>query len=667
MARKKITGDDAVKPLTIRLPAEGVGSEKFWLSELEDSENRLQDEIKGWQQNISDYAGARPDIRGLSPEETINVRAPYYTVEQKKPKLFFQTPDVHVAPREPGLESAAPIVKAVMNELLGPTEIDAAEMMDEVLNDCQIISAYGATKICYEATYDGVKAMPTGNMIPDPSGAIDPATGQPAQVPETTNVPNKVFWKYVWKRFSPNNLRIPAGFLSARYEDAPWLGMKFPATDDALTRDYGLDQNSVQPTQRRDTLANAYDRKYQRDAAWATEIWYKASFYDRTVKHPGIIRRLVILDTPKSRGPKIVIHENSPYHPILPDGRVGGMTGLPIHVFCHRAMPETAYGQSDVATIRDIAREKNVDRSLQIAHRYRNLPMRGVNKQSVVKDTVAQIEKGKVGSLILFEGPIQPTDIAPVPQAQFPPENFRIGQEITSDLLQTAGSGPNQQGQANQAADTATEASYIQQAVDDRLAKERARILNQFIKGYEKLFALVQLFADHPQIVEVVGEDGARQLETWDKTRIAGKFGFSAKPDSAVRLNAEEERQTSIRAYNLTANSPYVNQEQNARDLAIALGRDPKKFVTTPEPKGPEAPKVSISMALKDMLLVMNPEQIIQFMQAQGVQGLPQVPQPVATPDELVTEAGGVPPVSKHDADLSGQLSGPSVAGRRPM
>lgn len=78
----------------------------------------------------------------------------------------------------------------------------------------------GAVFVDYE--YDDVPSDQQVGVQPDPSGAIDPQTGQPAMVPQMgrTVLKNEI----TIQRIRPDLLRFPKGFDLDNYQEAPWLG-----------------------------------------------------------------------------------------------------------------------------------------------------------------------------------------------------------------------------------------------------------------------------------------------------------------------------------------------------------------------------------------------------------------------------------------------------------
>src|SRR5580692_3052955 len=123
------TPKDPTPPaLAIPLPAEGVGSLAFWRDEIREAQRRRKKEITVWKANLSRYRGERPKLSGVASGEVITVNLDFYNTEQKKAQLFFQNPEVVVAPKGIGdapSQAMAAARATVVNYYLGPHELDA--------------------------------------------------------------------------------------------------------------------------------------------------------------------------------------------------------------------------------------------------------------------------------------------------------------------------------------------------------------------------------------------------------------------------------------------------------------------------------------------------------------------------------------------------------------
>ena len=687
--RSAQSGQEGAGALKIPLPDEGYGSEAFWSGEIEASVERLKEEIPAWRANMSRYDGDRPQLPGIAASDTINVNVGFYVTEQKKPQLFHQQPTLAVKGFTPETRAAAPVVKAVMDNLLGEDLIDACALMDEVLSDIMVPAGHGPTKIGYESVTVDVK-VPTGRMAPttDPlTGApvpkLDPTTGQPLidpmtggpqmeetlalgpdGQPETETRPQKIWCEYYMQRISPDDFLSPVGFLSTRFDLAPWTGFRFFADREELQRRYGVEPSSFDDINWTERLVAPADRDAleKRSVACGYEIWYRAALYDPTELNPERIRRMVFLARKSNRNHQaIVVHENSPWQRFDQVGRfVGGMRGYPVHVYTLRGRVNSAYPKSDCSVVRDLADEKSIGRSQMTMQRRRSMPMRGINIKSpaLTRDTVEQIESGEIQSLIKFDGPVSDSDIRAIGLAHFPQENFSFDSITQNDIDRLTASSANQQGLSSEDSETAYEASLIQRASESRQAKERVRLLTQYARACKKLFSLVQLFATDEELIEIVGEDGKNRFVTWSKQDIQGDYAFKFNPDSSVRVDEAQQREKTLRFVNLVSNNRYFAQEEVARVLCEAFNYDPATMITKPEPAKPEPPKATFSIRGED-LNPLSPQYVGVQMYLKTFYGIELPPAPPAPPAPLVKAPQGIEPVTKHDLRHTGKMPGP--------
>lgn len=634
------------------------------------------------------YDGGRPALPGIHPDDVLNINVGFYTVEQKKPQLFHQQPTLQVTALRPETKAVAPIVKAIMDSLLSEDYIDATALMDEVLTDIMVPAGKGVTKIGYEAVTVDVK-IPTGRMTPridpitgQPTPKIDPVTGMPAidpmtgapqmeetlalgedGQPETETAPHKIWCQYYMSRISADDFLSPVGFMSSRFDEAPWLGFRFYADREELYRKYGVEPSTFDDIQWNEKLVATDDREAleKRSVASGYEIWYKASLYDPSEVNPERIRRLVLVAKKSRHGPQsVVVNENSPWQRFDPIGRfIGGMKGFPLHVYTLRSRVNSAFPKSDCGVVRDVADEKIMGRSLMVSQRKRSLPMRGINIKSpaLTRDTVEQIEDGSIGSLIKFEGPVADNDLKAIGLAHYPGENFSFDSICQQDIDRITASGANQQGLPLEESDTAYEASLIQRATETRQAKERARFLTQYARACQKLFSLVQLFATDEELIEIVGEDGKQRFASWDRQTIQGQYAFKFSPDSSMRVDAAQNRELMLRFINLCTNNQNFNGQELAALLCEAFGQDPVRLLQKPEPPRPEPPKASFSIKGED-LNPYSPQYAGVVLYLQTVYGVQLPPAPPAPPP-IVKAPQGIEPVSKHDQKNTGRLPGP--------
>jgi hypothetical protein len=596
------TSNDATDPrLTVPLPPSGRGSDHWWSDQVTQSKKRRKKELPLWKANLERYRSVKPSIAGFNPRDVVGVNVEFSKTEAKKSQLFFQQPDVQLTPRQGQTAAAVALFREALNFYLGADEANALSMVDEVLLDVLCPCGLGFTKIGFEeATIQ--KALPV----------MDPTTGQPATEPhpdtglpqpKMQTVPQRVYGRFFWERISPSRALIPAGWLTQNFDRAPWLGFEYDLVDPdkhtETTRPLsGGDGETVSAD---DTLSAVNDRAFLARPGTGIEIFYRASVYDPSVTDPRRYRRIVMEAHGRSKQ-VVTVHEDSPYQTLGASGEFqAGMLGNPIHILYIRPMADSAYVPSDCTISRLQTDELSKGRTQQMVQRDRNLPMRAADKSRVDKGVLDKIEKGETQSIILTDGdPDQALKV--IQQAAAPVENMAFNAALTNDITELWALGANQSGATNNRATTATESANIARGVDNRLVKERGRVENWYIQGVEKFSALLQLFGDDDTFVPIIGADNQAQMTLWNKTKTPGRFLFRVRPDSSVRIDASEDLDRLLRAYNLLAKDPHVNRVKLLTQIVSKFGFDPQELLIQQLPAPPpEHPKPSINFKGEDM------------------------------------------------------------------
>lgn len=643
-------------PEMIPLPTDptAVGSLQWWQNEAKTACDQKDALIPEWKRNLDRYRGkARGNSYlgdGFGDGEIIQVNVDYYATNQKVSQLFFRTPDIQLSPKRPEFAAAVPLFQAVLNDQLSARNTNAMAAVTEVLMDVVCPAGIGAVKVGYEATIDGTRQIPIGEQ-PDPAGAVGP-DGMPVMVPIMEDVPNVIHDAYTITRIPVGRLLIPTGFIGSNYDDADWLGFKFKTDPEAVKRRWGVTVENPTDSLDNDLLVPPPDTNQRRPSVTGTEIWYKASLFDPNEKNPAKLRQLVFLDGVEQP----VIHQDSPAQRFNERGRlVAGHTRFPIRVCTLRYVSDSHYPPSDCSMSRVAVDEESAARTLMMQQRKRSLPMRAVDRNRMDPADIAKLQRGEVQSIIPVDGNVQEI-VQEVARATYPRENFEITRVNERDIEKTWALGANQTGVRG--GTTATEAALIQGSVDVRMDAERTRVLDWFVSVAETLGAYLQLFADDEQYVEVLGDDGAKQLQKWDKNAIAGEFVYSVKPDSAQKVDANVDRKMQLDLYQLTANDPFVNRAELTRSILESFNKNPGRTMQQPPTAPPEKPKINLSFKGEDLD---NP-MVLDLLQQAGFQINPKAIQ------NLLMQQGGyisgtIEPSRAADATKppTDTLSGPTM------
>lgn len=598
-----------------------------WLNRIKASEQVVTDLKQEWQENVRAYMNRR--LKDRPKEHTANVPLEFSYVELKKAQLAFQVPEVHLKPKLPGLEGALPVYQAAVNHELGPENANVIVTIDECLTDT-LLCCIGFSKIGYSADIrqrqvpvmepvldpmtDGPQMDPQTQQpamqpkmtpVTTPDGFIqfDPATGQPAMQPAMRTEDYVAHEEYFWDRFPAENGLLPADFEVSDFDKASWLGMKF-----RLDRNLAIKQFKLPPdfkgtvTQPRETLSSEEGptrHTTSLEQVEGYEIWYKTAVFEPDSDAlPEQYSKIVFIEGHNQP----VEHMRSPYQWIGEDGKLKGMEGNPIHPLTLRFLPGSGYPMGDVTISRPISEELNTGRTQMLRFRDLAMPMRWVNREGLDLETKEKIERGTTMSTIPVDGDGKAL-IGVVALPQFPRENFEFDDRARGDYELAWSMGRNQAGVTEDEGKTATEVRVAQGAADVRLDKERTRVLNWFTRGAAKFGSLLQQFKDDAGFAEIAGPDGVKQLQAWNRQQIQGEFAFTAKPDSALRIDQDVERRQRLALYNLLGRDPNVNRVEILKSVVAMHNLDPGKIVveSKPEEPKPEPPKLSVAIRGDDM------------------------------------------------------------------
>lgn len=607
-------------PLDLPMDEKTFGQWKMRIAASKDVAKKKRDEWKDYvQAYMARYLAAKPELGKVC------VPLEYAYVGLKAAQLAFQVPEVHLKPKNPQSAAAVPVFQAGLNHELGPENADVKATLDQCLIDV-LTCGIAASVIGYTPHIRTRQVQVMQPAPPDPMTGmppIDPMTGQPQMVVVMQEEQFVAAEEYFWDQLPPEDLLIPTEFVGVRFDRAGFLGRAFETPFDQAAEQWGVTEETVTViTEPRETLSS--DTQPSRDAASSKrvrgyEIWYHANVYDvKSGALPGQLRKLVILDG-FDDGP--VEHKDSPYQWIGQDGKLKGMEGSPIHVLTLRFLPGSAHPMSDVEMGLSTSQEISLGRTQMIQHRDRVTPFRSYNRNKIDVETKKKIEQGQIGDWIGVDENVNEcfgVIGAPVHQR----ENFDFNDIGQKDFDRTWSMG--NVGVVEPEARTATEVNKASGATEVRLDNERTWVLRWLVNGASKFAALLQRFMDEQRFVEIAGPDGQTALQAWDRTLVQGEFVFSARPDSALRLDADVARRQALNLYNQLGKDPNVRRTELLRSVLTTYGMDHSKIVveTPPAEPKPELPKgMTLSVKPEDLS---NP-QILGMLRQAGFEILPEI------------------------------------------
>jgi hypothetical protein len=673
-------------PLPYVNTAKALGEDavKDWKARIITSKDPIATIIEEGKTNVARYRVK--NLLATPKEAEVVVPLDYSYTEQKKAQLFFQVPEVQLTASRPEAEASAPVAQAVINTMLGPKPVgvDAKTAVWEALTDVVCPTGYGVCKIGYTNVVHGKKSVQVGQE-PDPAGQPGSILGLSAPMrPVMQEVPNIVSETYYWKRIPPGHFRAPNDFVGSDFDESPWLASRF--SEDVV---HGSDQKGTSHSDDDNMLLTPpqHTSRSQTPKRWGTEVFYQARRFDPTCPNPLLIRTFKLYDDEDVERD----HKDSPDQRWAADGSLIGMAGYPLHVLTLRYTSDTCFPASDVSQTRQTVDEISKGRTQLVRRRDRSLPQVGYDATAVTPESLAKIEAGDNTAFVGFARPVDDSTFKEIPKGTFGRENFAFNDQGQRDLDTAWALGASAGVLRADSPETATKSQQIQSAVDTRLEAERTRVLEYLVKGAMKLLGLIQVNADQQDYVRLGGEAAAGRLAQWDKTQIPGPYAFSAKPNSHVRIDAAYDREQALRFYQLTGQDPYVNRAETVKMVALKFGLDPAKVLKQPDPKGPDPASASVSFKIEDFIGPGAPIAIELAAQAgykispaamQATQGFAQIwgaiqaeqaaaaeqqkaaqkGQPKAGDTEHGGSVQGIPPVDKHQQDLTGGLPGIGAA-----
>lgn len=558
-----------------------------WRTRIVAARRAREDRVGDWQENVRKRTGgtrsggtrsgdaASTATRTTTAPSTVNKDWPL--TKSKLALLYSQTPEIRQTTTDPRAGPAVAAFATQLNAQIKRSRVGAA--IEEELADVVNASGISGVLAACETRTETVEVDAVDPMI----AAMTGMTEIPKKsVERVTDI------RYPVRRISPASLLIPDNFTGSMYDDCDWIGYEgsmpwasavaeFGLTEDVKEKVVGADRRQTQTN----TLNTDSAKFRDQDVVNYQEIFYWCHRYDPQETSFSAMKRHVFVD-----GLEEPVIDGEPYagqqrlpNPDGSPGRVVGVTRYPLQILTLTYISDESLPPSDSTITRSAVNALEESREQQALQRKHSIPVGWFDSNRVGPNTRALLEKGTWSGYIPINGPGERA-IGQVSRPSFPPEKMMLDQVIDGEITEDWTVGTNQAGGYASGERSAREAGIIQQNFQTRVGQERAKVERHFVAIAEVLAGLMTL---HGQAALT-----AEQLASVE---------MSVRVDSTVLLSAEQRIEQITRALNLTAQSGHVNPQEPIAEIWALSGFDPSRVVITPQPKGPEPVKVSVSKA----------------------------------------------------------------------
>ena len=614
-----------------------------WKGDIERADRRRKVYEPSWETNLSNYA---PDPTNAKWGDDINPGVHFFTVEQKKALLFFDTPHVILTPQSGANPQAVQAQQDRLNDKLGRDGIKGKALVDLVLLDTLCPAGMG----CVSVGYTNI-SKPTQVPVPQQWTPLGTPPAEPQF--QTANVP--VFEEVFCEHFSVKKLLIPANAHINQADKWPWVGQKFTLPLKVAKRQFSLPDDFNAKSKGEDQVfrlpgSNPSDEGDEEQVT-GTALFYKASLYDEQELHPQKIRELVFIDG----SDEPVVHRDSRYQDFDQAGKLSetSLIGFPIKVCYIRDLSDSPYVPSDCTIIRPLVNEISRFRTQLVEHRDASTSVRLADETVISNEVMAKIIRSPYGAIL----PIANYNSAnpPIMEIGKPAmsrENFQSQEIIGADLAKVTAISANQSGTQQDNIHSATEIATVQRNADVRMQAERNRVVEWFLDVVRAVDTLLRRYPP-------MGQPPQPAL---------GRYSYSIKPDSGMHVDAAADRKFGMDAYNFLAKDPNINRMELLKEILPLMRLDPTKLITQPPPQEPPKPKTSVIARGEDLSpLAPQYANMVEILNQGGFKLTPTQITPALMDNAATVAASHLPVphpgtankadlVDKHTADESGQM-----------
>lgn len=269
-------------------------------------------------------------------------------------------------------------------------------------------------------------------------------------------------------------------------------------------------------------------------------------------------------------------------------------------------VPNRFYDIGDLEAIEPLQHELNAVRSDMMNDRKRYKRKYLGKRDAIDQQGQAALESDRDGAIAWVDQDVDLDKVLiPVPQEPLNAEMYHYSEQIESDIDLVSGVSEYQRGSMSEVRRTATEAAMIQDASNARAADKLAQVEVFLQEIARRVVQLAQKYLTGDHIVQIVGQDGAKQWIPFDITTIQGEFDFLVEAGSTQPQDEATKRQQALQL--VQALQPYVGTVVDPASLVTFLLRDgfgmknADQFLMkqSPEQQGPDE-KVIQTINYKD-------------------------------------------------------------------
>jgi hypothetical protein len=591
-----------------------------------------------YQKNVNYRIGKPFDT---DPErDEIVVNADWSRTKDKTAKLAVQIPKMTLEARAPQWEDPRPMVQSVINFEL-QHEIKAHVTIEECLADIINAAGFGAYHISYEAGFVS-KDVPAVDV--EARTSVDDILALAKQYPEgvpTTPVKTPVYQKIDWNRISPRDFLSPVDFKGSNWGKAPWLGYKDRLPRVELERRAWItaEDDLEVTTAQTDRTVNETNEDGDHDLAESLVeflvVYYRPHLFRADKSDCRELWRIIWV-TGKDEPVK-----DEPFASQVYSSKTNewvGVTTFPIKPCTLTYISDESLPPSDSEMGRPQVRELNRSRSQMLQQRDRSLPLRWADVTTVDEEVLAQLRLGVIQDFIPTQGP-GGNSFGEIARANYPRESFEFMRIYAGDLDESWSSGSNQMGFNAPGDQTAEEARIVQGNASVSLEHQRAKVLAWILEGAETTLDFMQVHYTLPKYVPFAPPGSEQKLARWTQQDVPGKYLFSARPDGAVRIDANQKKVESLNLYKLVRRDELVDPRPLLSDVFETHVKDPAQMVPPPKPPEPPPPMKPPTLSFKGEDMA-NPLAVALLLKTTGV-----MPEDIQAARMLMAECGiPVPP-----------------------